>query len=110
MYNIQFYITTGFEMTTDNTSSQTDASSEFFHKGKGDSNLSNNRLVLEVGSKDDIEDRKLIEQDNQSLSTPSLVVTKKVEGIWVKDTASWRFMDFHGKNIDYFGYAHHMLA
>jgi hypothetical protein len=79
MYNIQFYITIGFEMTTDNTSSQTDASSEFFHKGKGDSNLSNNRLVLEVGSKDDIEDRKLIEQDNQSLSTPSLVVAKKVQ-------------------------------
>ena len=97
-------------MTIDNTSSQTDASSGFFYKGKGDSNLSNNRLVLEVGSKDDIEDRKLIEQDNQSLSTSSLVVAKKVEGIWVKDTASWRFMDFHGKNIDYFGYAHNMLA
>ena len=70
-----------FEMTTDNTSSQTDASSEFFHKGKDDSNLSNNRLVLEIGSEDDIEDRKLIEQDNQSLSTPSLVVAKKVKGI-----------------------------
>ena len=102
-------------MTIDNTSSQTDASSGFFYKGKGDSNLSNIRLVLEVGSKDDIEGRKLIEQDNQyfilqSLSTPSLVVTKKVEGIWVEDTASWRFMDFHGKNIDYFGYAHNMLA
>ena len=97
-------------MTIDNTSSQTDASSEFFYKGKGDSNLSNNRLVLEVGSKDDIEDRKLIEQDNQSLSTPSLVVAKKVEGISIKDTASWWFMDFHGKNIDYFGYAHNMLA
>ena len=71
--------------------------------------------MWEAGSKDNIEGRKLIQQDNQyfilqSLSTPSLVGAKKVEGISVKDTASWRFMDFHGKNIDYFGYAHHMLT
>jgi len=82
-------------MTIDNTSSQTDASSGFFYKGKGDSNLSNNRLVLEVGSKDDIEDRKLIEQDNQLLSTPSLVVTKRLKGYGLKIPlvgGLWTFM------------------
>ena len=102
-------------MTSDNTSSQSDASSKFFHQGKGDSNLSKNRLVWEARSKDDIEGRKLIEQDNQyfihqSLSTPCLAEAKKVEGVWVEDTVGRRFMDFHDNNVHHIGYANLKLA
>jgi 4-aminobutyrate aminotransferase len=102
-------------MTSDYTSSQTNTFSKLFHQGEGDSNLSKNRLLWEAGSKNDIEGRKLIEQDNQyfihqSLSTPCLAVAKKVEGIWVEDTAGRRFMDFHGNNAHHIGYAHPKLA
>ena len=72
-------------MTLDNTSSQSDPSSKLFDQGKGDSNLSKNRLAWEARSKDDIEGRKPIVQDNQyfihqSLSTPCLAEAKRLKG------------------------------
>ena len=90
-------------------------SADLSHQGEGDSNLSKNRQAWSEGAKHDTVGRQLIEDDNryfihQSLSTPCLAAVRKVEGIWVEDTAGRRFMDFHGNNVHHIGYAHPRLA
>lgn len=93
----------------------TDGASDLSHQGEGDSNLSKNRQAWSEAAKHDTLGRQLIEDDNtyflhQSLSTPCLAAARKVEGIWVEDTAGRRFMDFHGNNVHHIGYAHPRLA
>ncbi len=90
-------------------------SSTAFHQGEGDSNLSKNRQAWAAGTSHDAVGKRLIEQDNtyflhQALSTPCLAVARKVEGIWIEDTAGRRFMDFHGNNVHHIGYGHPRLA
>jgi len=83
-------------------------------RGEGDSNLSPNRkqwsqAILDTKARD------LLEDDNryflhQSLSTPCLAPIRRVEGIWLEDTAGRRYMDFHGNNVHHIGYGHPRLA
>lgn len=88
---------------------------EVLHHGEGDSNQSTNRKAWAENAKQDAEGRHLIAEDEkyflrQSLSTPCLAAAKKVEGIWIEDTAGRRYMDFHGNNVHHIGYAHPRLA
>ena len=84
------------------------------HYGEGESNLSPNRQAwLERAS--DPDGQRILEEDakyflHQSLSTPCLAAAKKVEGIWIEDTAGRRYMDFHGNNVHHIGYAHPRLV
>lgn len=85
------------------------------HQGEGDSNQSTNRQAWVESSKHDVEGSHLIDEDEkyflrQSLSTPCLAAAKKVDGIWIEDTAGRRYMDFHGNNVHHIGYAHPRLA
>ncbi|MGE4562609.1 MAG: aspartate aminotransferase family protein [Rhodospirillales bacterium] len=96
------------------TTPQTRWSSGGDHYGEGESNLSPNRQAwLERAS--DPDGQRILEEDakyflHQSLSTPCLAAAKKVEGIWIEDTAGRRYMDFHGNNVHHIGYAHPRLV
>ncbi|MEX0349602.1 MAG: aspartate aminotransferase family protein [Paracoccaceae bacterium] len=46
---------------------------------------------------------------HQSLSTPCLSTIAKAEGIWIKDMAGRRYMDFHGNSVHHIGYGHPRL-
>lgn len=83
-------------------------------RGEGDSNLSPNRILWSQTNLDG-RARELLEEDNryflhQSLSTPCLAPIRRVEGIWIEDTAGRRYMDFHGNNVHHIGYAHPRLV
>ena len=45
----------------------------------------------------------------QSVSTPCLNTVAKAEGIFLEDSASRRYMDFHGNNVHHIGYGHPRL-
>lgn len=79
---------------------------------EGDSNRSPARARWQAGT--DAETRALLERDSatflhQSLSTPCLNTIARAEGIWIEDTASRRYMDFHGNSVHHIGYGHPRL-
>ncbi len=81
---------------------------------EGDSNLSPYRRAWAERTNDPAA-RRLLEQDQrfflrQSLSTPCLSAVRKVQGIWIEDTAGRRYMDFHGNNVHHIGYGHPRLV
>jgi len=91
------------------------ASVDDAHHGEGDSNLSPHRLAWRARQSTDDAGETLLERDaatflHQSLSTPCLAAVRKVEGIWIEDTAGNRYMDLHGNNVHHIGYAHPRLA
>ncbi len=82
--------------------------------GEGDLNTSPNRSLWQ-NSHLSHESRKILAQDasvfmHQSVSTPCLSVTKKVEGIYIIDHDGNRYMDFHGNNVHHIGYGHPRLV
>jgi len=82
-------------------------------RSEGDSNLSPYRRAWSEKTLDE-RGRALLAEDEkyflrQSLSTPCLSAVRKVEGIWIEDTAGRRYMDFHGNNVHHIGYAHPRL-
>lgn len=84
------------------------------HFGEGDSNLSHHRKTWQDRQASHEAGASLLERDaefflHQSLSTPCLCAIRKVEGIWIEDTAGNRYMDFHGNNVHHIGYAHPRL-
>lgn len=55
--------------------------------------------------------QQLLEQDSryflhQSMSTPCLDALVEAEGIYLRDAAGKRYMDFHGNNVHQVGYGH----
>ena len=84
------------------------------HYGEGDSNLSPNRQAWAERNRDP-DGQRLLDDDakyflHQSLSTPCLAAVRKVEGIYIEDTAGRRYMDFHGNNVHHIGYGHPKLV
>lgn len=47
---------------------------------------------------------------HQSLSSPCVSTIGKAEGIWIKDLAGKRYMDFHGNSVHHIGYGHPKLV
>lgn len=55
--------------------------------------------------------QQMLEQDSryflhQSMSTPCLDALVEAEGIYLRDAAGKRYMDFHGNNVHQVGYGH----
>lgn len=80
---------------------------------EGDVNHSINRQHWQKQHLDDAS-RQLLARDaesflHQSVSTPCLMGVRKVEGLWIEDTAGKRYMDFHGNNVHHIGHGHPRL-
>ncbi|WP_380058093.1 aspartate aminotransferase family protein [Falsihalocynthiibacter sp. SS001] len=46
---------------------------------------------------------------HQSLSSPCVSTIAEAKGIWIKDVAGRRYMDFHGNSVHHIGYGHPRL-
>ena len=78
------------------------------HKSEGDINISPRREQWQKTHLD-AETHALLEEDTryflrQSLSTPCLNAMRACEGIYIEDTQSRRYMDFHGNNVHQVGF------
>lgn len=80
---------------------------------EGESNRSDARARWSAGLADPAT-QMLLARDSraflhQSLSSPCLSAIARAEGIWIEDTASRRYMDFHGNSVHHIGYGHPRL-
>ncbi|GGH37196.1 4-aminobutyrate aminotransferase apoenzyme [Cribrihabitans marinus] len=81
---------------------------------EGESNTSEARADWAARERDG-PTRALLRRDadaflHQSLSSPCVSTIARAEGIWIKDTAGRRFMDFHGNSVHHIGYGHPRLV
>lgn len=83
------------------------------HLTEGESNRSDARTDWRRRH-DDGATAELLARDNaaflhQGLSTPCLSTIAEADGIWIRDTAGRRYMDFHGNSAHHIGYGHPTL-